>query len=699
MKIIPKRLFTESHLRLGLALALFMLVLIVFWPATGYDFVNFDDDVYVSNNLVVQRGLTWWGVRWAFTTVLENWWLPALWISYMVDVELFGSGAFGFHFTNVMLHAVNVVLLFWILCRCTGARWPSFFVAAFFAFHPLRVESVAWISERKDVLSGLFFFLAWLAYLRYVERPGAVRFGAVFALMLLGLLSKAILIVLPFLFLLLDYWPLRRAGDPGDRATWPTWRRLLAEKIPLFFLSAIFITINLHTHVSATGARASVSLWLRLGLIAPNYYAYLGKIFWPARLSIVYPPHDVVSVAMALIAGGGLLAITFFCWHRRAAAPWNLVGWLWFLGVLFPMIRGVRMDMTAAYADRFTYLPSIGLGIALVWTAKDLWPRRRACRVVLISLAAALLAVCISQTRATLPSWRDTLAAFGNILKHAPDHPLSNNNFGVYLMELGQTERARQHFEIAATGNELHTPFVSNLGLVLILLDRPDEAIQRMESVRLKFKPECEYLNYVTGLAWMEKNEPAKAIPYFTRALMVASNHPTWRAELARAYRDAGQMAAYSNELAHIANIGFLNLASYEGLCIYYLGLWQHGHGRRAWTFFQRELERNPDDMAMLNNTAWFLATRLPAGASPEQAIRLAIRAREASPAPYPDVLDTLAVAYAANGQFDDAIHTAEEAQALALAAGNQPLAARIEERLQAYRSGMAWGPSGPVKP
>ena len=674
-----------------LAFVLGALTLALFWPATGYEFVKFDDAQYVCDNPHVRTGLSAANVRWAFATVHENWWLPALWISFMVDAELFGPGAFGFHFTNVFLHAVNVVLLFWVLSRCTGARWPSFFVAAFFAFHPLRVESVAWISERKDVLSGLFFFLAWLAYLRTVERPGAARFGAVFALMLLGLLSKAILIVLPFLFLLLDHWPLRRAGDPGDRAAWPAWRRLLAEKIPLFFLSAVFIAINLHTHVAATGARESVSPWLRLGLIAPNYYAYLGKIFWPARLSIVYPPHDVVSAATALAAGVGLLAITFFCWRRRAAAPWNLVGWLWFLGVLFPTIRGVRMDTTAAYADRFTYLPSIGLALALVWSAAHLVARRPFLRIPAATVAALLLLACAARTARRLPDWRDSLTMFSDFAAFAPDSCLANRAHGFALLERGRQKESLSWFARAAQLDPRDTKAPADYADALLRLGRNAEAIAWLRTALAERDPACPILNSLLAYAELDAGRADLALEPLRRAVAAQPANLGWRIELVRTLFENRQPDAAQAEIARLQADGFAGLRSFDDLIPHYANWWRGGEKTHAWHFFQSAISNQPGHVLLLNAAAWLLATDPAPPADPAVALRYAQQAVERAPARHPMLLDTLAAAQAANGQYAEALQTAQEAVALAGQQGDAQAAASLTSRLAAYRQNRPW--------
>ena len=687
---------SKSAFAIGLLLAALLagLVLAVFWPATGYEFLKLDDNVYIQQNTAVLHGLTPSSVRWAFTTVHEDWWLPLLWISYMVDTELFGTGPFGYHLTNIVLHALNAALLFWVLFRFTGFRWRSAFVAALFALHPLRVESVAWIAERKDVLSGLFFLLGLLAHRRYVERPDRARLWTLPLCMLLGLMSKGILIVFPFVLLLLDFWPLQRATALWGRAAWPQWKPLLREKIPLFVLTGVFVAVNLHTHGAASPVFNPVPLADRLGLIFPNYWAYLRQIFWPLHVAILHPENDVVHWPLSFAALAGLVALTALAWHQRARRPWLLFGWLWFLLILFPVVRGVRYSL-ASIADRFTYLPFIGLAVACTWTLADLVPRRHGSRAALAAAALILLAACTARTRAILPFWKDTRSAFGHVLSHDPGHAFSNNNYGEFLMGQGQLEEALVYFERAVAGQPQFTPFASNLGLALLLLNRPDDALRCLEAARKRAAPTdpCSHLDLTTGLAWMEKNEPAKAIPFLRRAVGEAANLPTWRAELARACRENGDLAACSNELARIAADGFSNLGSFDGLCLYYMGLWQHGHGRRAWTFFQREIARDPANIQLMNNAAWFLAIDPPAGASAADALALAEQARALAGDTHPGLLDTLALAYAANGRYTEAIHWAEQAKAISLDAGLPDLAAQIDLRLQAYRAGTAWRP------
>ena len=319
----------------------------------------------------------------------------------------------------------------------TGSRWRSLFVAALFAWHPLRVESVAWITERKDVLSGLFFLLALWTYVRHAEKPSLLKLGGVTALTLMGLMSKAILIVLPPLLLVLDGWPLRRAGDPWGKGAWTAWRPLLLEKAPLFALVLVFVLLNLQNHhIDVAGGNLT---WpLRLSLIAPNYWVYLGKIFWPANLAILYPEFDVANWPKAFAALAGLGMLTLALYRVRRQAPYALAGWLWFLVALLPVIRGVRLGL-AGYADRFVYLPSIGLAVALVWGVAAAAERFRL-RWGAVAGGVLVLAALAVATARELPVFRDSGTVFRQALSIRPAHPAALLNYGVWKFAEGDLD-------------------------------------------------------------------------------------------------------------------------------------------------------------------------------------------------------------------------------------------------------------------
>ncbi len=519
----PEFSFLRQHREAWLALLLGGLTLALFGVATGFGYISLDDYVYVAENPIVSEGLTGESVRQAFTTVREQWWLPLLWISYMVDVEVFGAGPQGHHLVNVLLHAANSALLFWALFRMTGSRWRSFFVAALFAWHPTRVEAVAWIAARKDVLSGWFFMLALLAYVRHVERPSAGRMASVFLLMLAGLLSKAILIVLPLLLLLLDYWPLKRAQRLWGLEAWKAWRPLLAEKAPLIVLAAVFMGINLFTHTTGRGDGTPVALVSRLGMIAPNYVDYLEKIVAPVRLSILYPENDIVSWPQALAALAALAAVMGYLWGQREKRPYVAVGGLWFLVALFPVIRGVRLGL-AQYANRWTYLPLIGLGIALAWTAAEWSGRHRARRWMAVA-CGLVLGLCWVGTHAQLPWWRNSEAIFRRAVELDPGSHFAQNSLGLALVDAGRMEEGEMHIRQAVRLKPEKAGYVVNLGSVLLKLGRAEEALELQdEAIGMKGDQASFHSNRGQALAALGRTKEAQAA--YETALRLAPAHP-----------------------------------------------------------------------------------------------------------------------------------------------------------------------------
>ena len=557
-----------------LAFLLAGLTLVLFGQARGFGYISLDDFVYVSENPMLSEGLTWEGVRQAFTTVHEQWWLPMLWISYMADIEVFGIGPQGHHLVNVLLHAANVGLLFWVLFRMTGSRWRSFFVAALFAWHPTRVEAVAWIAARKDVLSGLFFMLALLAYVRHVEKPSAERMAVVFLLLLAGLMSKAILIVLPPILLLLDGWPLKRAPWVQRAGAWKAWRPLLAEKVPLIILVAVFMGINLFTHTTGRGDGTPVSMVTRWGMIAPNIVDYLAKLVVPVRLSILYPESDHVLWPYSLAALMALVAATWVLWGNREKRPYGIVGWLWFLIAIFPVVRGVRLGL-AHYANRWTYLPFIGLGIALAWTVAE-WSERPQARRWIVASCSLVLALCLVWTHVQLPWWKNSLTIFGRAVDLDPRSHFAQNSFGLALVEAGRVQEGEVPIRQAVRLKPEKAGYVANLGSVILKLGRAEEALalqdkaigmkgdmadyhsnrgQALVALRrtqeaqeayenaLRLEPRHCEAHYNLGVLLFGLSRAEEALPHFQAAVTGRSGTATIWFNLGMAYAQVGRYA------------------------------------------------------------------------------------------------------------------------------------------------------------
>ena len=410
-----------------------VLVLVTVMAYSGVrnnDFVNFDDHGYVLENSHVQQGLTSQSLAWAFTTYDQSNWHPLTWVSHMVDWSLYGSNPLGHHLTNVCLHAANAVLLFLLLFYMTGFLGRSAMVAFLFALHPAHVESVAWLSERKDVLCAFFYFAALLAYAWYVRKPSVQRFACIVCLFACALLSKPMAMSLPFALLLLDYWPLHRITLSAEtREQWlPSLWKLCFEKWPLFILAAIscYITIAAQRTGAAMAPLKDISLWNRFGNAAISYCHYVRIMVWPDPLRAFYY-HEIKTInnlaaVLSLIA---LVLVTVVCWRSRNRKPYCLAGWLFFLGTLVPVIGLVQVG-EQAMAERYTYLPFVGLFIALVWLAGDAVVKFPQIKVATLLLAGAIIAACAVKTDAQVKVWKNTESLFSHVVEVDPRGELPN---------------------------------------------------------------------------------------------------------------------------------------------------------------------------------------------------------------------------------------------------------------------------------
>lgn len=674
------------------ALALFGLTLWLFWPATGYDFLNFDDDRYVLLNRVVRDGITVDGIKWALRAVYESYWLPIIWLSYMLDSTIFGKSAFGYHFTNVLLHAANAALLFVLIRKWTKTFWSALFVAALFAWHPLRVESVAWITERKDVLSGLFFLLALLSYTKYTEKPGMGREVPAALFMALGLMTKPILVTLPFLLLLLDYWPFGRWEFSRKSIKANAWT-LISEKVLFWSLMLLFCFVTYYTQTIGSAVHSSAAYpWSGRILRVPiAFLFYLKKTVWPFDLSVIYGnlPVSALSFCIAVLLLAAITAIALWMGRRASAV---VVGWFWFLGLLMPVIGLIRVGAVHV-ADRFTYLPSIGLAICAACGAVYLQGRRRWFRSLFVMLAVFIVVGCAWQTRRALPTWTNSLTIFENALRYVKDNPIANNNYGQALMDVGRIEESMEYFDAAIALDPRSTAFIGNRGLALVSLGRLDEAIDYSERALREVNPNSPFLHYTIASAWVEKGQPEKALRAYAIANGSTVQRAVWHLEFARALYQAGRMPEASNEFAFVSAAGFPWLASFDGLCTYYAGLWEKGDTRRAWNFFKYAIEAKPKSVPLLNNVAWFLAIKPPPDVPPQEAVRIALQAKDVDTPVSPSILDTLSVASAVAGDFDGAMHWSGEALAAAKQYGLMNLAERIEQRRKLFQKGIAWRP------
>jgi tetratricopeptide (TPR) repeat protein len=673
---------------IGLLLAL--ITLLAYLPVAHNGFLNYDDQVYVTENRVVQNGLTWAGVKWAFTTGHASNWHPVTWLSHMLDCEWFGLNAGAHHSVNLLLHSANAVLLFLLLLRLTsprpgakagassppaGALWPSAFVAALFAWHPLHVESVAWISERKDVLSTCFALLSLLAYVRAVtgdkwqvartetNAPAVSRFTfhvshfywlALF-FFALGLMSKPMLVTLPFVMLLLDYWPLQRLSTRNPQLS--TCQRLVLEKWPFFLLTIIscVVTFLVQRHGEAVMTFQQFPLHLRAANALIAYERYLGKTFWPSGLAILYPlPNHLSWIrAMAATAIGLLGGISWFIWRIHRQYPCLLAGWLWFLGTLVPVIGLVQVG-SAAMADRYTYFPLVGVFIAVAFGVRDLAKRFQLPKAAVAAAAALTLAGCLVLTENQLRYWHDSESLFAHTLAvTVEDNPYAQINYGVALEQKGRLAEALVQYREVARMAPDNFEARYNIGNLLDKMGQPEEALPELrKAVQLNAK--LPSFHDALGAVLVELGRFDEAMSQFTEAARLDPAYPA-------AHFDMGKV------------------------------LLKQGRDSGAIDEFRAALRLDPDNFQILAYTAHVLAAdENPQIRDGKAALVLAAKANALTGGAQPFVLDALGMACAETGDFTNAQEVTESAIDLATAAKIKKLEP-LQQRLRLYKNHQPW--------
>src|SRR5437762_3702427 len=461
-----------------------VVTLAVYAQVIGHQFITLDDPTYIQENSMVKRGVTLAGLTWAFTTFHVANWHPLTWISHMIDSQFFGLNAGGHLLVNALIHATNTSLVFWFLLRTTHTRWPSALVAALFALHPLHVESVAWASERKDTLSTLFGLLSLIGYLRYVDAASGIRYLWTGMTLALGLLAKPMLVTWPFVMLLLDYWPLRRWQSAKGKAETGKLRKLILEKIPFFILVAAsaVITLIAQSRGGALRTLAHEPVALRLSNALVSYAKYVLLTFWPNHLAVYYPlaPRGIPSwqiVGAAFL----LIGITAFCFIQRKIRPYLIVGWLWFLGTLVPVIGLVQVG-GQTMADRYFYIPSIGLFIALVFGLADIAKSWRFASSLSGGIAGGVLLILATLTNAQIQRWRDSFTLFEHTLAVTPPNLHIEHNLGLAMGGSGRYDDAAAHFEKALQMDPNFYDALVGLGVAREFQNRLPEAIQYFQA-------------------------------------------------------------------------------------------------------------------------------------------------------------------------------------------------------------------------
>jgi tetratricopeptide (TPR) repeat protein len=736
------------------------ITLAAFWGVWNAGLVNFDDDLYVSNNPYVTGGLSGANVRWALTTGHAGFWQPLTWLSFQLDASLFRGRVAGYHVSNLVLHVLNAILLMYFWRRVTGACWASAIIALLFAVHPLHVESVAWVTERKDMLSLFFGLLAMVAYVRYAERPSARRYALVAACFVLSLAAKPMLVTLPFLLLVLDAWPLVRARPRVETATGETvsaWPRLVVEKLPLLALAAAFslITARAQADFGAVQSLGKISIASRLETALTGYEFYLRKTVWPVDLAVFYPRGQTAASPLALLGPAAMLAaITAFTVWQHRRRPYLLVGWLWFVGTLVPVI-GLVQSGDQAYADRFSYFPLIGIFLAAAMALEEL--RRSLPRVGVVATTVALLSIAALAvvSHEQLRHWRDSESLWRHALAVTEDNYSAHAHLADLLLADGRTDEGVDH---ASEALRIYPSYAKHLQFAQILLglERYDEAIDQYRAA-LELEPNNAESHLSLGAlllkqhryyeaqrafeeavacrtdwaeAWTNlgtahaiQGDNHEALKCYHEALQLDARNPEcfnnigqvltrqgkYEAALrafdqalkldsryAEAHSNRGNALAYAGRLAEAAVAYRDAIEQQPDVARYRFNLAsvlaERGEADLAQRQYGLAMRLDSDWPQRASKEAWKLATSAEANQRDgATARRFARQACEAVSSPSASSLDALAAAYAETGDFELAEAEARRAADAARASGAEQLARDIERRLEIYRGKEAY--------
>ena len=662
----------------AVCLVLAAITFAVFGQTLRHEFIDFDDGDYVSDNPMVARGLTSEGMVWAFTHFHSANWHPLTWLSHMLDCQLYGLNPAGHHLTNVLLHTATVIALFLVLRQMTGALWRSAFVAAVFAIHPLRVESVAWVAERKDVLSGLFFMLTIGAYVRYARRPWSpARYGLVLLLFALGLLSKPMLVTLPLVLLLLDYWPLQRV-EPRKLSG------LVLEKLPLLALSAAACVTTLLAQTTAM--IRSIPLPMRIGNALAASTVYLGQMVYPAGLAVFYPfPRNGAPAWDVALAGTLLAGFSALAFRQRRKQPWLLMGWLWYLVILLPVVGIIQVGQQA-HADRYTYLPQIGIYVALTWLAAQWAAKWHAGRMTMGSLMTIVLGVFMICGWKQTTYWKNRETLWTHTLGCTTSNYPANCNLGNFFLQKGRADEAISHYQQALHINPTFAEAHYNLGVALGRKGRVEEAIAQYQKA-LEIQPGHAQARYNLGNSFSRLGRLDEAIAQYQKALQIKPDDAEALVNLGNSFFQLGRMDQAIAQYQKALQIKPDDAEAQKNLGTVFL---KKGSMGGAIAHYQKALQIRPIDPEIQNNLAWLLATCPEASLrNGDEAVRLAQRANELAGGKNPVVLRTLAAAFAEAGRFDDARRSAQKAVELVRAKGRQDLAGQINVELKRYEAGL----------
>lgn len=542
---------------ISLLLALF--VILIYWQTKDFKFVYYDDGSYVAERAQVMAGLTWEGLRWAMTATEAGFWHPLTWLSLMIDRQFFGNNPGGYHWTNVILHLINTLLLFLLLKKATGMPYRSAFVALFFAVHPLHVESVAWVSQRKDLLCTLFGFASFFSYVRYAEAPAVRRYVPVVVFFILGLMSKPMIVTLPFLMLLVDYWPLRRVMvdkfiDDDRVNISPQFMRqkfgfVLLEKIPLILLSlfASVMVIITEKKADALTNLGVLPVADRLANAAVSYIKYIVMMFWPFNLTFFYPHPVTTPVIQVVIALLLIIMITAFVVFMHKCKPYLFTGWFWYMGTLVPVIGLIQVG-PHALADRYTYIPLIGLFLIIVWGMSDIFIYLKWNKKLLTALAAVIVVFISFSAWQQVGYWRNSVTLFEHALKIFPENYIALGNLGQFYINHGEYEKGLEYMHKAIRSKPNFAPFYYNTGLALHSRgDYANAAGYFKKAYDLSFTGEDNLR--LLGDCYRLTGKPAEAVAVYEKALEIKNNDASIFYGLALAFMEMGRDGAATEQL------------------------------------------------------------------------------------------------------------------------------------------------------
>jgi tetratricopeptide (TPR) repeat protein len=643
----------------GICIVLVALVWIVFGQTLRHSFVNFDDGAYVYRNFDIRQGITLQQVRWAFTQPVAGNWHPLTMLSHMLDCRIYGVQPWGHHLTNTLLHTFSVLALFLTLQAMTGAIWRSVVVASIFAVHPLHVESVAWIAERKDVLSGLFFMLTLAAYFGYCRRPGFGKYCLVAVLFALGLMSKPMLVTVPFVLLLVDYWPLRRhqtaaASIWGRRFT--GWSLLILEKAPLAVLSAVASAIALLTqHPDRNAVNLPLTwrfanAWVSIGI-------YLRQTFLPRDLACFYPhPLRSLSGLQIALSIALIVVITVLVWILRRRFPYLIVGWFWFVGMLVPVL-GIIQVGNQAYADRYTYLPQIGLGLGVTWAVADLLATVRYREVVLGGISVTAIIALAWGARIQTSYWRSSETLWEHTAAVTPENENAEEHLSDAYLEKGRVDDAVAAARRAVNRRPDSADAQGVLGAALARSGILDEALEHLEKAA-QLNPKLARVHFNLANTLVARGQITDAISNYETELQLYPNFPEGHNNLANALLRTGKI---DQALEHVQTALQLNPNYPEAHNNLAIALSQKGQMREAVAEWNKALAIDPNNLEAECNLGWVLSTfpdsSIRDGA---RAIDLTQRALQLSGGRNARIWRLAAAAYAEAGQFEDAIKAAQ---------------------------------------